>query len=87
MSPCRLTRERFGFLGPNGAGKTTTIKLILGLLEPSTGSVAVMGGKPSLRETRAHLGYLPEVANYYDFLNVRELLAFYGALCGMSRKA
>lgn len=76
--------EVFGFLGPNGAGKTTTIKLILGLQLATAGRVAVFGEDPARAGTRARLGYLPEVANYYEFLNVRELLSFYGKLCGMS---
>lgn len=77
--------EIFGFLGPNGAGKTTTIKLLLGLMEPTSGDLSVLGGKPADPRTRAVIGYLPEVANYYDFLTIGELLSFYGALCGMSR--
>jgi len=76
--------EVFGFLGPNGAGKTTTIKVLLGLMPPSAGSVVVLGGDPADPETRRRLGYLPEVANYYGFMTVRELLRFYGALCGLT---
>ncbi|MDT8390406.1 MAG: ABC transporter ATP-binding protein [Lentisphaeria bacterium] len=78
--------EIFGFLGPNGAGKTTTIKLLLGLMKPTAGDLLVLGGKPAEPKTRAAIGYLPEVANYYDFLTIGELLSFYGALCGMSRQ-
>lgn len=78
--------EIFGFLGPNGAGKTTTIKLLLGLMDPTGGDLLILGGKPSKPETRAAIGYLPEVANYYDFLTIGELLSFYGALCGMARQ-
>ncbi|MFO7821029.1 MAG: ABC transporter ATP-binding protein [Lentisphaeria bacterium] len=77
--------EIFGFLGPNGAGKTTTIKILLGLLTASTGKVEVLGGNPAMPKNRCRLGYLPEVANYYDFMNVRELLHYYGTLCGMSK--
>lgn len=77
--------EVFGFLGPNGAGKTTTIKILLGLQSATSGSVSVLGKDPAIPESRARIGYLPEVANYYDFLNIRELLAFYGALCSMPR--
>lgn len=78
--------EIFGFLGPNGAGKTTTIKILLGLLNATSGSVAVFGRDPAVSAVRKDLGYLPEVANYYEFMNTRELLRYYGVLCGMPRK-
>ncbi len=79
--------EVFGFLGPNGAGKTTSIKILLGFFPPTSGTVSVLGGDPRQRDVRRRLGYMPEVANYYGFLTVRELLWFYGNLCGMSRAA
>ena len=75
--------EVMGFLGTNGAGKTTTIKMILGLLRPSSGEVSVLGGDPALPETRRRVGYMPEIAYYYPYLNARELLSFYGGLCGL----
>ena len=75
--------EIFGFLGPNGAGKTTTIKILLGLLEPDDGNVSVLGGDPRLPATRRRIGYMPEVAYYYGFLTARELLRFYGRICGL----
>ncbi len=78
--------EIFGFLGPNGAGKTTTIKILLGLQRATAGTVLVLGGDPCLAATRRRIGYLPEVANYYEFLTVVELLSFYGAVCGMPRR-
>ena len=80
------TGEIMGFLGANGAGKTTTIKMLLGLIRPSSGTVSVLGGDPSDAKVRAKLGYMPEIAYYYPYLNARELLAFYGGLCGMDRK-
>jgi len=78
--------EIMGFLGANGAGKTTTIKMMLGLIRPSSGTVSVLGGDPLAAKVRAKIGYMPEIAYYYPYLNARELLAFYGGLCGMDGK-
>lgn len=79
--------EIMGFLGTNGAGKTTTIKMLIGLLKPSTGRVALFGdGDPSDPAVRAKIGYMPEIAYYYPYLNARELLSFYGGICGMDAK-
>ena len=79
--------EIVGFLGTNGAGKTTTIKMITGLLRPDAGEVSVFGGDPSDPAVRARIGYMPEVATYYPYLNARELLAFYGGICGLDATA
>ena len=78
--------EVMGFLGTNGAGKTTTIKMMLGLIRPTEGQVTVLGGSPSDPEVRARIGYMPEIAYYYPYLNARELLAFYGGICGLDVK-
>jgi ABC-2 type transport system ATP-binding protein len=67
----------FGLLGPNGAGKTTTIKIVLGLMKPSTGSVKL--GVSGL----SRVGYLPENPYFYDYLSGREFLEFCGRLFGM----
>lgn len=75
----------YGFLGPNGAGKTTTIKCILGILHPSKGQILI-NGKPASKGSRASIGYMPEIANYYWYLKPRELLSFYGRLFGMKSK-
>ncbi len=75
--------EIMGFLGANGAGKTTTIKMIIGLVRPSSGCISVLGGDPADSAVRAKIGYMPEIAYYYPYLNARELLSFYGGLCGM----
>ncbi|MGH7242670.1 MAG: ABC transporter ATP-binding protein [Phycisphaerales bacterium] len=73
-------REVFGLLGPNGSGKSTTIKIILGLLRPSTGRVAVFGKPPTDVAVKRRIGYLPEESYLYQFLNARETLDYYGKL-------
>jgi ABC-2 type transport system ATP-binding protein len=73
-------REVFGLLGPNGSGKSTTIKMILGLLRPTAGRVAVFGRSPSDVEIKSRIGYLPEESYLYGFLNARETLDYYGKL-------
>ena len=83
----RLRRgEIMGFLGTNGAGKTTTVKILLGFLKPDSGTVEIFGGAPDTEATRARIGFMPEIAYYYPYLNVRELLAFYGGICGMDKQ-
>src|SRR6201993_4585650 len=75
--------EIFGLLGPNGSGKTTTIKLLLGLLFPTSGEAFVFG-KPTLNvEKNERIGYLPEESYLYRFLNAEETLDFYGRLFDM----
>ncbi|HZV21810.1 MAG TPA: ABC transporter ATP-binding protein [Hyphomicrobiales bacterium] len=79
--------EVFGFLGPNGAGKTTTIRMIMGILVPSSGRVAV-DGVDCQRESTAvkrNVGYLPDSPIFYDFLRGREILEFVGRMHGQSR--
>jgi len=66
----------FGLLGPNGAGKTTTLKIALGLMRPSSGSVSVAARLETI-------GYLPENAYFYDYLSGRELLHLCGRLFGL----
>ncbi len=78
--------EILGFLGTNGAGKTTTIKMLLGLIRPTTGTVRVFGADPSSATVRTRIGYMPETAYYYPYLTARELLAFYGGLCGLDKR-
>lgn len=77
--------EIMGFLGANGAGKTTTIKMLLGFFRPDSGRLSVWGEDPNRPATRRRIGYMPETATFYPYLNVRELLGFYGGLCGMSK--
>ncbi len=72
--------EIFGLLGPNGSGKSTTIKLILGLVSPTAGRIAVLGKRPRDVATKRRIGYLPEESYLYRFLSARETLDFYGRL-------
>ncbi|MEX0885860.1 MAG: ABC transporter ATP-binding protein [Phycisphaeraceae bacterium] len=72
--------EVFGLLGPNGSGKSTTIKMILGLLHPTSGRIAVFGHHPSDVAIKRQIGYLPEESYLYRFLNARETLDYYGRL-------
>ena len=78
--------EIFGFLGPNGAGKTTTIKILMGLLFPSSGTAQVLGAPAGDRAAKARVGYLPENPYFYDYLSVRELLDMVGRLHGLPRR-
>lgn len=73
-------REVFGLLGPNGSGKSTTIKMILGLLRPTSGRIAVFARPPSDVAIKRRIGYLPEESYLYPFLNARETLEYYGKL-------
>ena len=80
--------EIFGFLGPNGAGKTTTIKMIVGLLQPTSGNVKVRGydvqQQPSL--AKAASGYVPDSPNLYAKLTGRELLRFVADLYDLDQQ-
>lgn len=76
--------EVFGLLGPNGSGKTTTIKLILGLLFPTSGEALVFGKSASDVSKNERIGFLPEESYLYKFLNAEETLDFYGRLFDMS---
>ncbi|HCK42162.1 MAG: ABC transporter ATP-binding protein [Pirellulales bacterium] len=76
--------EVFGLLGPNGSGKTTTIKLILGLLFPTSGEAIVLGKRATDVGKNERIGYLPEESYLYRFLNAEETLDFYGRLFNMS---
>ncbi len=72
--------EVFGLLGPNGSGKSTAIKMILGLLYPTRGRIAVFGKPPTDVLTKKRIGFLPEETYLYPFLNARETLDYYGRL-------
>ena len=75
--------EIFGLLGPNGSGKSTTIKILLGLLKPTKGRVAVFSKSPTDVMIKKRIGYLPEESYLYPFLTARETLDYYGRLFGL----
>ena len=77
--------EIFGFIGPNGAGKTTTIKVLTGLVMPTSGEAWVNGLPVSDPESRAQLGFLPEGTFFHDYLTASEFLDFHGSLLGIPR--
>jgi ABC-2 type transport system ATP-binding protein len=86
LRPLHLTVEEgeiFGFLGPNGAGKTTTLKMLMGLVFPTSGSARILGHDWNDPEIKAQIGFLPEQPYFYDHVTAQELLNYYGQLSGM----
>jgi ABC-2 type transport system ATP-binding protein len=77
--------EIFGFLGPNGAGKTTTIKMLMGLIFPTSGSGHILGKPIGDVEAKRRMGFLPETPYFYDYLTAEEFLDLAGALCDQPR--
>src|SRR5690554_3108488 len=77
--------EVFGLLGPNGAGKTTTILMLLGLVEPTEGSIEVLGMDPRRHplEVKRHVGFLPDAVGFYDTMTGRQNLRFTARLNGV----
>src|SRR5215469_10453439 len=76
--------EVFGFLGPNGAGKSTSVKMLLGLVFPTSGEAEILGRPVGDVKTRGSVGFLPEHFRFYDWLTPTELLKLHGRLYGMS---
>jgi ABC-2 type transport system ATP-binding protein len=80
--------EVFGLLGPNGAGKTTTILMLLGMTDPSAGSVRVVGFDPFRQplEVKRRVGYMPDSVGFYDYLSATENLRYTARLAGLGRR-
>ena len=75
----------FGFLGPNGAGKTTAVKVLLGLVRPTSGGGSILGAPFGTKAALARIGYLPELFRYQSWLTAREVLALHCELAGIER--
>ena len=78
-------KEVFGLLGPNGSGKSTALKMILGLLFPTRGQIAVFGRRATDVAVKSRIGFLPEESYLYPFLDAHETLDFYGRLFRQGR--
>lgn len=78
--------EVFGLLGPNGSGKSTTIKILLGLLKPTSGRVSILGHRPDEMFVKEHVGYLPEETSLYPQLTAEETLMYLGSLFSLGKK-
>jgi ABC-2 type transport system ATP-binding protein len=76
--------EIFGFVGPNGAGKTTALKVMMGLIRPTSGRATILGADVSETRFRQHIGFLPENPYFYTYLTAREILHFYARLSDLS---
>ncbi|MDD5198789.1 MAG: ABC transporter ATP-binding protein [Terrimicrobiaceae bacterium] len=75
--------EVYGLLGPNGCGKSTSLKMLLGLVTPTSGTADVFGHDSRAFAARSEVGFLPENPYFYKFLTGAETLRFYGKLCGL----
>jgi len=78
--------EVFGFLGPNGAGKTTTLKILMGLIYPTSGKAFIMDRPLGDVSVKHRLGFLPEQPYFYDYLSAAEFMDFYGRLFGIGKQ-
>lgn len=87
VSFCVKQGSVFGFLGQNGAGKTTTMKMILGLMKPDGGDIAVCGEKVSYGQTKTNrfIGYLPDIPEFYGYMKPMEYLKLCGEISGIDK--
>lgn len=76
----------YGLLGPNGSGKSTTLKIVLGLVKPTSGRTEIFGQSSELVESRDQVGFLPENPYFYKYLTGEETLRFYGRICGLKNR-
>src|SRR5256885_10309195 len=86
LKPLNLSVEEgevFGYLGPNGAGKTTTLKILMGLIYPTSGKAWILERKVGDVAVKHQVGFLPEAPYFYDYLTAEEFLRFYGQLFGL----
>ena len=79
--------EIFGFLGPNGAGKTTTIKILMGLIYPTSGTAWILDREIGDVAVKCEIGFLPEAPYFYEYLTGEEFLGFYGQIFGLGGTA
>lgn len=77
----------YGLLGPNGSGKSTTLKILLGLVTPTTGTSKIFGQDSNDYKSHRDVGFLPENPYFYKYLTALETLRFYGKICGMGGSA
>lgn len=77
----------YGLLGPNGSGKSTTLKILLGLVTPTSGTSEIFGIPSTEVKSRVDVGFLPENPYFYKFLTGAETIAFYGKLCGLGGRS
>jgi ABC-2 type transport system ATP-binding protein len=74
--------EVYGLLGPNGSGKTTLMRLLVGLLKPTSGTATILGQPMPAKEILSKVGYMTQASALYEDLTVRENVAFFGEMCG-----
>ncbi|MBM4133198.1 MAG: ABC transporter ATP-binding protein [Nitrospira sp.] len=77
--------EIYGFLGPNGSGKTTTLKILMGLMQATSGGAEILGKPLGDVQVLHRIGFLPESPYFYEYLTAEEFLTFYGHLAGLER--
>lgn len=75
--------EVYGLLGPNGSGKSTTLKVLLGLVTPTSGTSKIFGQDSRDYRSHSEVGFLPENPYFYKYLTAEETLRFYGKICGL----
>jgi ABC-2 type transport system ATP-binding protein len=79
--------EIYGLLGPNGSGKTTLIRLLLGLLRPTSGTIRLLGEAVPNKAILGQVGYMTQTSALYEELSVRENVAFFAEMCGRRDRA